>query len=147
MIKKIKTYMTSLLLIISMSLPITSSAVVFAAPTCTGNTNLNNNAITSSINSGINDATGPTGQGGNCNLGQGIGAIASTVINLFSLVVGVVSVIFIIYAGFRYVTSGGSSENVSGAKNTLIYAIVGLVVVAISQLIVHYVLNSASSVG
>jgi len=54
-------------------------------------------------------------------------------------------VIMIIVGGFRYITSGGESGNVSGAKNTLIYAIVGLVIVALAQIIVHYVLNTASS--
>ena len=93
---------------------------------------------------GGNASTSPSN---NCNASQGIESIASTVINLFSVVVGVVSVIMIIFAGFRYVTSGGESGNVTNAKNTLIYAIVGLVIVAIAQLIVHYVLNSATSIG
>ncbi len=148
MIKKIKNYLISLLVVFSVSLPVTAPLTVFAATStpCPGGASVQNNSIASNINSGINAATGQTA-GTGCNLNQGIGKIASTVINLFSLVVGVVSVVFIIYAGFRYVTSGGSSENVSGAKNTLIYAIVGLVIVAIAQLIVHYVLNSAATVG
>ena len=53
----------------------------------------------------------------------------------------------IIYGGFRYVTSGGDSGHVSSAKNTIIYAIVGLVVVALAQFIVQYVLNQVSQVG
>lgn len=150
MIKKIKNYLISLLVVFSVSLPVTAPLTVFAATStpCPGGASVQNNSIVNNINSGVNAATGQTpGAGTGCTLNQGIGKIASTVINLFSLVVGVVSVVFIIYAGFRYVTSGGSSENVSGAKNTLIYAIVGLVIVAIAQLIVHYVLNSAATVG
>jgi hypothetical protein len=148
MIKKIKNYLISLLVVFSVSLPVTAPLTVFAATPCPGGASVQNNSIVNNINSGVNAATGQTpGAGTGCTLNQGIGKIASTVINLFSLVVGVVSVVFIIYAGFRYVTSGGSSENVSGAKNTLIYAIVGLVIVAIAQLIVHYVLNSAATVG
>jgi hypothetical protein len=146
MIKKIKNYLISLLVVFSVSLPVTAPLTVFAATPCPAGASVQNNSIVNNINSGVNAATGQTA-GTGCNLNQGIGKIASTVINLFSLVVGVVSVVFIIYAGFRYVTSGGSSENVSGAKNTLIYAIVGLVIVAIAQLIVHYVLNSAATVG
>ena len=53
----------------------------------------------------------------------------------------------IIYAGFKYVTSGGESNSVSSAKNTLIYAIIGIIVVVLAQLIVHYVLNTANSVA
>jgi hypothetical protein len=51
----------------------------------------------------------------------------------------------IIYGGFKYITSGGDSGNVSGAKNTLVYAIVGLIIVALAQFIVHYVLSTAAS--
>lgn len=67
--------------------------------------------------------------------------IVKTVINIFSWVVGVVAVIMIIVGGFRYVTAGGDSNNVSAAKNTIIYAIIGLVIVAMAQFIVQFVLN------
>jgi cytochrome bd-type quinol oxidase subunit 2 len=70
--------------------------------------------------------------------------IVTTVINLFSLVVGVISVIMIILGGFRYITSGGDSNNVQSAKNTIIYAIIGLVVVALAQFIVQFVLNKVT---
>lgn len=63
------------------------------------------------------------------------------VINMFSLVVGVVAVIMIIIAGFKYITSGGDSGNVTSAKNTILYAIIGLVVVALSQFIVKFILG------
>jgi len=53
-------------------------------------------------------------------------------------------VIMIIYSGFRYITSGGSQEKLGGAKNTLVYAIVGLVIVVIAQIIVHYVIGAAA---
>lgn len=67
--------------------------------------------------------------------------IITSVINIFSLVVGVVSVIMIIIGGLKYITSGGDSGNVSGAKNTILYAIIGLVVVALAQVIVRFVLT------
>jgi hypothetical protein len=67
--------------------------------------------------------------------------LISDVINIFSLVVGVVAVIMIIVGGFRYITSGGDSNNVSAAKNTILYAIIGLVIVALAQFIVRFVLE------
>jgi len=73
-----------------------------------------------------------------------INSIITTVINIFSLVVGVVSVIMIIVGGFRYITSGGESSNVTSAKNTIIYALIGLVVVALAQFIVQFVLNKVT---
>jgi hypothetical protein len=67
------------------------------------------------------------------------------VINFFSALVGIVSVVMIIYGGFKYVTSGGDSGNVTGAKNTIIYAVIGLVIVAMAQFIVQFVLDKAIS--
>lgn len=65
------------------------------------------------------------------------------VINFFSALVGIVSVVMIIYGGFKYVTSGGDSGNVTGAKNTIVYAVIGLVIVAMAQFIVQFVLDKA----
>lgn len=70
--------------------------------------------------------------------------IITNVINIFSIVVGVVSVIMIIIGGLKYITSGGDSGNVSGAKNTILYAIIGLVIVALAQVIVRFVLTRVS---
>lgn len=75
-----------------------------------------------------------------------VNGIITLVINIFSIVVGVVSVIMIIVGGLKYVTSGGDSGNVTGAKNTILYAIIGLVVVALAQLIVKFVLGKAAQV-
>jgi hypothetical protein len=74
-----------------------------------------------------------------------VDTIITTVINIFSLVVGVVSVIMIIIGGLKYITSGGDSGNVSGAKNTILYAIIGLVIVALAQVIVKFVLGRVAT--
>ena len=66
------------------------------------------------------------------------------VINIFSWIVGVISVIMIIWGGFKYITSGGDSNNVTAAKNTILYAIIGLVIVALAQVIVRFVISTAS---
>jgi hypothetical protein len=60
------------------------------------------------------------------------------------MLVGVVAVIMFIVGGFRYITSAGDSSKVSSAKNTLVYAIIGLVVVALAQAIVLFVLNKVA---
>ena len=62
-----------------------------------------------------------------------MGEIASKIVNVFSVIVGTAAIIMIIYGGFRYITSGGSSERIGSAKTTLIYAIIGLVVVALRR--------------
>jgi uncharacterized membrane protein len=110
------------------------------------------NNIGNNIASGVNATRGGTsansvtcGSGG--SITTGVKSLAAKVVNIFSIIVGIVSVIMIIYAGFKYVTSGGESNSVSSAKNTLIYAIIGIIVVVLAQLIVHYVLNTANSVA
>ncbi len=71
----------------------------------------------------------------------GIEDLIKTIINVFSAIVGSISVIMIIIGGFRYITSGGDSNSVGGAKNTILYAIVGLIIVAFAQIIVQFVLQ------
>jgi hypothetical protein len=65
----------------------------------------------------------------------------STVINILSLITAVIAVIMIIVGGIRYVTSSGDSTSTGNAKNTVIYAVVGLVIVALAQLIVRFVVQ------
>lgn len=73
-----------------------------------------------------------------------INSLITTIINIFSIIVGIVAVIMIIVGGLKYITSGGDSGNVSSAKNTIIYALVGLVIVAFAQFIVRFVLSRAT---
>lgn len=63
------------------------------------------------------------------------------VLNILSFIAGIAAVIMIILAGLKYITSGGDGSSVASAKSSLIYAIVGLIVVAMSQFIVRFVLE------
>lgn len=65
-------------------------------------------------------------------------------LNIFSAVVGIISVIFIIIGGVKYITSSGDANNITSAKNTIMYAIVGLIVVALAQVIVKFVMNKVT---
>jgi cytochrome bd-type quinol oxidase subunit 2 len=142
MLKRIKNYLLLTVASLTLTVPVLIPAMPASADVC-GNVGSN---IATGINftQGTNSAGQQCGQGGDVK--SGISTLAAQIVNLFSIIVGVVSVVMIIYAGFRYITSGGESNSVSGAKNTLIFAIIGLVIVAIAQLIVRYVLNSASNV-
>lgn len=62
-------------------------------------------------------------------------------INLVSIIVGIIAVIMIIIGGIRFVVSNGDSAKISTARNTIVYALVGLVLVAFAQIIVKFVLN------
>ncbi len=71
-------------------------------------------------------------------------SLITQIINIFSVIVGIVAVIMIVYGGFRYITSGGDSNNTAAAKNTILYAIVGLVIVALAQFIVRFILSKVT---
>ncbi|HEX8762701.1 MAG TPA: hypothetical protein VF733_02965 [Candidatus Saccharimonadales bacterium] len=94
----------------------------------------------SEVCSGVGAVSGA----GGCATAKGdptVESLVGSVVNILSWIIGIVAVIMIIISGFTYVTSGGDSGKISNAKTTLIYAIVGLVVVAFSQVIVKFVLT------
>jgi hypothetical protein len=59
-----------------------------------------------------------------------------------AIIAGISAVIMIILSGFRYVTSGGDTQKIASAKNTLIGAIVGLVIIVVARGIIVLVLKS-----
>ncbi|HXE10002.1 MAG TPA: pilin [Verrucomicrobiae bacterium] len=73
--------------------------------------------------------------------------IFQTVVTIMSIIVGIASVLVIIYAGMKYITSAGDSNKVSNAKSTLIYALVGLAVAGLAQFLIHFVLFQANQTG
>lgn len=62
-----------------------------------------------------------------------------TIINIILFLIGAIAVIVIIVAGFRFVVAGGDSNSVGQAKNTIIYALVGLIVAFAAFAIVNFV--------
>ena len=75
------------------------------------------------------------------NKGDGLFGIIKTVIQVLLIVAGVVAVIMIIIGGIRYVTSSGDQAHVKGAKDTILYAVVGLAVTILSYAIVTWVIK------
>jgi len=138
--KKIKALMTAIGIMALMLLPTAALAHVAMATSVDINNALCNGSNVSS-GSDNNVASSCTPSTGSNNLGN----LVRELINILSWVVGVVSVIMIIIGGFRYITSGGESGGVTAAKNTIMYAIIGLVIVALAQVIVHFVLSGVSS--
>ncbi len=87
-----------------------------------------------------------TGSNANSEICQGRSTetqsgLVSTIIDTLLFVVGVLAVIMIIVGGIMYATSTGDSGRVSKAKNTITYAIVGLVVAMAAYAIVHWVFD------
>jgi multidrug transporter EmrE-like cation transporter len=75
------------------------------------------------------------------------GGVFQTVANTLIFLVGAIAVLFLIIGGLRYVISNGDSKAVEGAKNTILYAIVGIVVAVISFALVSFVITSLQKSG
>ena len=63
------------------------------------------------------------------------------VTNIILYVVGIIAVIMLIIGGIRYVVSGGDAKKVTDAKNTVLYAIIGLVICFLAFAIVNSVIG------
>jgi amino acid transporter len=71
--------------------------------------------------------------------GRDLGSVLGDVINALLLFAGAVAVLFLIIGGFRYVISSGNPEQVEGAKKTILYAILGLIVIFIAFVLVRLI--------
>lgn len=142
MIKKLKLLILSFSSLIMFSVPLAGAATVMAVGP------VNQQSINGNLCNGTTgdlSGTPDNSQCANSDATTGVSHLITVIINILSAVVGIIAVIMIIVAGLRYVTSGGKEEGVKGAKNTILYAIIGLVVVALAQLIVHFVLNKTTT--
>ena len=74
-----------------------------------------------------------------------IGQLIASIISILSWVVGIAAVIVIILSALKFITSGGSSEKTTEARRTLMYALVGLLVAALAQLIIHFTVDLANN--
>lgn len=75
-----------------------------------------------------------------------LGGMARGAVNILSWVVGIAAVLMLINGALQYILSGGDSSKVSNAKNIIMYSLIGIVIVAIAQVIVRLVLREASGV-
>ena len=71
----------------------------------------------------------------------GEGGLISILINFLLWTVGVLSVVMIIFSGFRYITSAGDAAKTKSAQTALTYSIVGLIVAVLAWVIVKMVLK------
>jgi hypothetical protein len=99
---------------------------------------ISQNTFASSIVDGANAARG-SGQPAEL---FGNGGIITTITNVLLFIVGALSVIMLIFGGLRYVISGGNSTAVTAAKNTILYAIVGLVIAFLAYAAVNFIMTS-----
>ncbi len=75
----------------------------------------------------------------------GVDGIFQTITNVLLFLIGAVSVIMLIYGGIRYTVSGGDSNSVTAAKNTILYAVVGIVVAILAYAAVNFVIGNLAA--
>lgn len=135
----IKKSLQALLIVPALALGVTSVASI-AAP-------VNTYADCSSTG-----ATGGLAGGAGCAQGSGqqsdlfgSNGVFKTITNVLLFVIGAISVIMLIIGGIRYVVSGGDSGAVTSAKNTILYAVIGIIVAILAYALVNFVISSFAS--
>ncbi len=83
---------------------------------------------------GVTGCTAPAGS-------SSVETVIKRSINVFSGIIGIIAVVMIMVGGLKYITSQGDAAATATAKNTILYAAVGLVIVALAQVIVRFVLD------
>lgn len=122
--KKLAVFLAPVLLVLSFAtINLSAPQAAFAAPK-------------DEICEGIGEASGE-----GCGDGEELTNVVHNIINIFSIIVGIVAVIMIMVAGFKYITAAGDSTALTSARHTLTYALVGLGIVGFSQTIVKFVLD------
>jgi hypothetical protein len=70
-----------------------------------------------------------------------IGAITN-IVNALLTLAAVVAAVFVIIGGVRYITAQGDEDAVAAAKNTVIYAVIGVIVIALSAVIINFIITA-----
>ncbi|MBI4089321.1 MAG: hypothetical protein HY424_01280 [Candidatus Levybacteria bacterium] len=79
-----------------------------------------------------------------CNFGGsglGVGGVLGGFVQLFFILAAIVAVIYLIYGGIKWITSRGEKDQVESARNHIIAAIVGLIVVFLAFFLINFVLG------
>jgi hypothetical protein len=98
--------------------------------------------IGSKIIEGCKDVAGEECKEGT---GNGLKDVITKVVDLLSYFIGAIAVFMVIFGGFKYLTSGGDSGKVGEAKNTILYAMLGLAVVIFARAIVAFVITQTGA--
>ena len=91
-----------------------------------------------------NTIGGTSSRGDDSNPLFGPEGIMTKIINILSLIVGIVAVIGIMTAGLRFITSGSNPQQVTVAREMVLYAIVALLVAGLAQVLVRFVIGKVT---
>jgi hypothetical protein len=84
------------------------------------------------------EITGPT-NGGEFDWPKAVGYVAIALVEIMLRIAGLVAVGFVIYGGFRFIVSQGEPENAKAARETIINAIIGLIITIVAAAVVNFV--------
>lgn len=119
--KKIITYLASACLVIALFGVMALPETTLAAPV-------------DEIQKGVNGAGG----GG----AKELKVYIKLIIDILMWIIGAIAVIVIVVGGIKYVTSDGDAGKIKSAKDTILYAVIGIVVAILSYAIVNFILTN-----
>ncbi len=125
---KLRTIITSLALVLGVAaVPLLPASTAHGA--CTK---------TSSAKDCLKDGSGTTTNANAPTLQQNV----RTITNVLMWIIGVIAVIVIVMGGIRYTTSGGDSGSTKAARETILYAVIGIIVAIMAYAIVNFVVGN-----
>jgi hypothetical protein len=131
--KHIKLFMATLTLVLSLGGGVLMPSMAAAVGTpAKPNPNSPQSTVCSTLGS---NATCTTTPAGSVSLDNTITAV----VNILSIIIGVLAVLMIMVQGFRMITANGDSNTISNARSGILYSIAGLLVALFAQVIVQYV--------
>ena len=74
--------------------------------------------------------------------GSNLSLAITNILNSLLVLVAIAALVMLIIGGVRYIFSGGDEEKAAAAKNTILYALVGLVVIALAAVAVNFILQA-----
>ena len=127
MIAVVRTFALSLLVMLGLSFT-AMPAAVYAQDTIDDNRDAACEALQNGCKTGS-------------QAGEDFNKLWATIINIVSFIAGSIAIIMIIVGGLRYILSSGDPNSTGAARNTIIYALVGLVIVVAARTIVLFVIG------
>lgn len=117
-----------------------STSIIFGAMIATGGmvSVLSATSVSADTTSKIKQGVTDSGAKSTDNT-QGLLSTIKIVVNILLFIIGAIAVIMIIIAGFRMVTANGDSGTISQARNTVLYAVIGIIVAFMAFAIVNFV--------
>lgn len=129
-------------LIVSLALLFSGASMLVPAVASALPTNSFADSLKSDACSGLDQIDSSQG----CGNGEaGINGVVSSIVNILSYIVGIVAVIMIIVSGIKFATVGGDSSKAASARTTLIYALIGVAIAALAQVLVRFVLSASNT--